>query len=142
METELIIEGVGFPPLSARGCRQELNLVEQGEFRRTVNGTLIYLGPEHQKYRSMIWCEDKVTLVSEGVLERGAVLRIGCLQRLWQKSQKMDVTLERDAVDGSVVVMDTRQKTQRHVMKDQRRIEIILVEREREVPDQCHSVSS
>lgn len=108
METELIIEGCGFPPLSARGCSQELTLVEQGTFRRTVNGDLAYLGPRQHKYRSVVQCEDKVTLVNEGVLARGMVVRIGCLQRLWQQGVG-DVTLEREAVAGSVAAMDSGQ---------------------------------
>lgn len=108
METELIIEGCGFPPMSARGCSQELTLVEHGIFRRTVNGDLAYLGPQNHKYRSVVRCEDKVTLVNEGVLLRGTVVRIGCLQRLWQQGVG-DVRLEREAVAGSVVAMDAAQ---------------------------------
>lgn len=109
METELIIEGCGFPPFSARGCNQELTIVEQGTFRRTVNGDLAYLGPENHKYRSVITCEDKVTLVNEGVLARGSIVRVGCLQRLWQQGGGQ-VTLEREAVTGSIVAMNASQK--------------------------------
>lgn len=110
METELIIEGCNFPPLSARGCTQELTVVSQGAFRRTVNGDLAYLGPENHKYRSVIRCEDKVTLVNERALERGAVVRIGCLQRLWQQGSGR-VTLEREAVAGSAAAMDAAQNS-------------------------------
>ena len=110
METELIIEGCGFPPLSARGCSQELTVATQGTFRRTVNGDLAYMGPESHKYRSIIHCEDKVTLVNEGVLARGSVVRIGCLQRLWQQGNGR-IMLEREAVIGSVVAMDAAQKS-------------------------------
>jgi len=114
METELIIEGCGFPPFSARGCQQELSQVEQGTFRRTVNGQLAYLGPKDHKYRSIIRCEDKVTLVNEGVLARGQVVRIGCLQRLWQQvpvdAASDQVTLEREAVAGSVGCIDALQQ--------------------------------
>ncbi len=108
METELIIEGCNFPPLSARGCNQELTVVEQGTFRRTVNGDLAYLGPENHKYRSVITCEDKVTLVNEGALARGSMVRIGCLQRLWQQGNGR-VVLEREAVAGSIAAMDAAQ---------------------------------
>jgi hypothetical protein len=108
METELIIEGCNFPPLSARGCTQELTVVPQGAFRRTINGDLAYLGPENHKYRTVIRCEDKVTLVNEGALARGAVVRIGCLQRLWQQGNGC-VTLEREAVAGSVAAIDAAQ---------------------------------
>ena len=110
METELIVEGAGFPPLSARGCSQEITLVEQGNFRRTINGELAYFGPQAPKYRSVIYCEDKTTLVNEGVLVRGAVVRVGCLQRLWQKANTDRVELKRQAVSGSVVAVDATQR--------------------------------
>jgi hypothetical protein len=124
METELIIEGCGFPPLSARGCSQELTEVPQGEFRRTVNGNLAYLGPDQHKYQSVIRCEDKVTLVNEGVLARGMVVRIGCLQRLWQQCQNGCVTLEREAVSGSIVAMDGAQKPLSVRVLDSKTVEV------------------
>lgn len=123
METELIIEGCGFPPLSARGCNQELTIVEQCAFRRTVNGDLAYLGPKDQKYRSVIHCEDKVTLVNEGVLARGMIVRIGCLQRLWQQGYGR-VTLEREAVTGSVVALDAAQKAVEMHLIDSKTIQV------------------
>jgi hypothetical protein len=111
METELIIEGCNFPPLSARGCSQELTVVDQGTFRRSVNGRLVYMGPLEHKYKSIITCEDKVTLVNERVLSRGMEVRIGCLQRLWQQGSDGIVVLERDAVAGSVAAIDHTQKS-------------------------------
>eukprot|EP01035_Chromulina_nebulosa_P020442 gene20442-26524_t len=90
---------------------QELTIVEQGIFHRTVNGELAYFGPPEHKYRSIIRCEDKVTLVNEGVLVRGAVLRVGCLQRLWQQAKPGFIRLEREAVAGSVVAIDAFQKS-------------------------------
>lgn len=124
METELIIEGCGFPPLSARGCSQELTIVEQGAFRRTVNGDLAYLGPDSHKYRSVIHCEDKVTLVNEGVLARGSIVRIGCLQRLWQQGYGR-VMLEREAVAGSVAAMDAEQKAAEVHVIDSKTVEVV-----------------
>jgi hypothetical protein len=124
METELIIEGCGFPPLSARGCRQELTIVEQGAFRRTVNGDLAYVGPKTHKYKSVIRCEDKITLVNEGVLMRGAVVRIGCLQRLWQQGSKGIMTLEREAVDGSITCIDHLQNQQPVRIIDAKSVEV------------------
>ena len=123
METELIIEGCGFPPLSARGCSQKLTIVEQGTFRRTVNGDLAYLGPEHHKYRSVVTCEDKVTLVNEGVLARGMVVRIGCLQRLWQQGNGR-IILEREAVTGSVVALTAAQKSVDVQMIDSKTVDV------------------
>ncbi len=123
METELIIEGSGFPPFSARGCRQDLSLVPSGEFRRTVNGDLIYLGPVSHKYRSVIACEDKTTLANEGALSRGSVIRIACLQRLWQKGSGV-VTLERDCVGGSLAVTDECQSPVSFEMIDKRHVKV------------------
>ncbi|MDP3372567.1 MAG: hypothetical protein Q8S21_06760 [Candidatus Paracaedibacteraceae bacterium] len=125
METELIIEGCDFPPLSARGCSQELTVVDQGTFRRSVNGSLVYMGPFEHKYKSIITCEDKVTLVNERVLSRGMEVRIGCLQRLWQQGKPGLVTLERDAVAGSVAVIDAMQKPVNFVMIDTKTVQII-----------------
>lgn len=124
METELIIEGCNFPPLSARGCSQELSIVDQGSFRRSVNGDLVYLGPSTHKYKSVITCEDKVTLVNEGILVRGMVVRIGCLQRLWQQGILGKITLERPYVAGSIVAMDSSQRSVEIVLIDPNTIEI------------------
>ena len=53
MESELTINIGGFPPLSARGCEQELTPISEGEFHRDINGDLIYLGQDtHTKYKS------------------------------------------------------------------------------------------
>ena len=110
METELLIEGIGFPPLSARGCVQHLQLIEQGHLQRTVNGELCYVGPAANKYRSIIRCEDRHSLVTEGVLVRGHRIRVGCLQRLWQQCCGAEITLDRPAVAQSIAVVDRDQQ--------------------------------
>jgi hypothetical protein len=108
MESELILSQGGLPPLSARGCIQELMPVESGVLRRTIDGRLIYAGHSNaHKYRSIIWCEDKASLALEG-LWRGSLLRVGCIQRLWQKALGASVTLERDPVEGSVFAVTPR----------------------------------
>lgn len=109
METELIIEGISFPPLSARGCEQQLTLSPQGQFRRTVSGKLCFIGQKSKKYHSIIKCSDTTTLASSGVFGRGDTLRVGCLQRLWQKTTGGIVHLERKAVEGSIAVIDQKQ---------------------------------
>ena len=76
METELVISGVGLPPLSARGCVQELVPLAMGQFRRTVNGDLVFLGTNGKKYRTSISCEDKAVIATDG-LEVGCQLLIG-----------------------------------------------------------------
>ncbi len=113
METELILSLGGLPPLSARGCIQELVPVEQGKLRRTLNGELVFVGNPRSKYRSIIYCADKTSLATEG-LSPGSVVQVGCIQRLWQKVlPDMDnnpIMLERAAVEESVVAMDEGQK--------------------------------
>ena len=104
METELIISGVGFPPLSARGCIQTLTPLEAGVFQRTINGELIYTGKgSHQKYQSTITCQDKTSIAIEG-LWRGSKVQVQCLQRLWQKGEGGEVILERPYVPGSIMI--------------------------------------
>ena len=113
METELILNIGGLPPLSARGCKQELMPIQQGSFMRTINGELVLVGGGDLKYRSTIECEDKTTMATNG-LYPGSELMVGCIQRLWEKvsndAANEAVTLERYPVTGSVVVMDEDQK--------------------------------
>ncbi len=79
MESELILNRGGFPPLSARGCIQHLMPIEAGLLRRTINGALIYAEkPLAHKFRSIISCEDRASLALEG-LWRGSEVRVGCI---------------------------------------------------------------
>jgi hypothetical protein len=110
MESELILSRGGFPPLSARGCVQQLMPVETGALRRTINGRVIYTGkPIAHKYRSIISCEDKASLALEG-LWRGSEVRVGCIQRLWQAVEGQEVLLERDPVVDSIFVVTEKQQ--------------------------------
>jgi hypothetical protein len=105
MESELILSQGGLPPLSARGCVQELTLLSLGQFRRTVNGELVFLGLNHKKYRSVIICEDQAVLATDDLLP-GTELEVHCIQRLWQKSDSWQLVLEREPVQGSVFAVD------------------------------------
>ena len=109
----MILSLGGLPPLSARGCVQELLPVEQGKMRRTINGELVFVGTPRSKYRSIIHCSDKTSLATDG-LSPGAVVQVGCIQRLWQKvlpdTNNNPIRLERAAVEESVVAMDESQK--------------------------------
>jgi hypothetical protein len=113
METELILSVGGFPPLSARGCMQELIPVPQGNLRRTINGELVMVGGQDLKYKSKVECNDKTSLATDG-LSPGCEVMVGCIQRLWQKVKENQdntpITLERYPVKGSVVVVDENQK--------------------------------
>lgn len=104
METELVIQGVSFPPFSARGCIQTLTPLEGGDLKRTINGELIYSGsPRHQKYHSVITCQDKTAVSLEG-LWRGSVVDVHCIQRFWQLGEAEEITLSKDPVEGSIMV--------------------------------------
>lgn len=107
LESELTLDRVGFPPFSARNCKQTLTPVLTGELRRTVNGTLIYTGDQScHKFQTSIECRDKVCPAFENIW-RGSPVKVGCIQRLSQKTaQSRSLTLQRDPVENSVVVMD------------------------------------
>jgi hypothetical protein len=113
METELILSVGGFPPLSARGCKQDLVPVTQGNLRRTINGELIVVGSQELKYKSTVRCNDKTSLATDGLFP-GSEVMVGCIQRLWQKvdknSENIPVILERYPVEGSIAVVDQNQK--------------------------------
>lgn len=121
MESELILNRGGFPPLSARGCIQHLMPLEAGLLRRTINGALVYAGkPLAHKYRSIISCEDKASVALEG-LWRGSQVRVGCIQELWCQSAEQEILLERDPREGSVFAMTTaREEISIHSVTDRK----------------------
>ena len=106
-ESELMLDRIGFPPFSARNCQQTLIPVMSGDLRRTVNGTLIYTGNEgHHKFQTVIQCQDKSCPAFEGIW-RGSLVKVGCIQRLSQEVKYLrEITLYRDPVENSVIVMD------------------------------------
>ena len=110
-ESELILDRVGFPPFSARHCQQTLVPLMTGDLRRTVNGQLIYTGrEEHHKFQSTIQCQDKSCPSLEGIW-RGSLMKVGCIQRLSQEIKApQNITLNRDPVENSVIVMDGHQQ--------------------------------
>jgi hypothetical protein len=110
-ETELIISRFGFPPFSARNCHQQLLPLRGGEFRRTINGKLHYLGrPTHQKFKTVISCDDKATLAFDQFW-LGADLMVSCIQSLWQEVivGPDAVRLLRPAVADSVITQHKHQ---------------------------------
>lgn len=109
METELILTRGGFPPLSARGCSQELSPIALGQFHRTINGNLVFLGVQGKKYRSLITCRDQTAFASDD-LYPGLELEVSCIQRLWQKALGNHLILERDPVMGSVLATDVQRQ--------------------------------
>ena len=112
-ESELTIDRIGFPPFSTRNCTQTLSPLPQGELRRTLNGRLIYTGdPSHHKFQSSLQCQDKIAPALESIW-RGSIIKIGCLQRLSQRiTSSTPITLQRDPVEKSVVIMDCHHQEQ------------------------------
>jgi hypothetical protein len=122
MESELILSRGGFPALSARGCIQHITPIEGGNLRRTINGKLVYTGRvEGHKYRSVIKCEDKACIALEGIW-RGGPVRVGCIQRLGQKVTHYRTMLERDPVEGSIIVMNSKQEAVEPLSREARQI--------------------
>lgn len=110
METVLTFSIGGLPPFSARGCVQTLKPVQLGKMVRTINGTLLHLGPKALKYKSVIEAKDKSVLAVDR-FSPGAQVRVGCIQRLWEKMEGRDHhQLSRVDVPGSVCVLDNEQK--------------------------------
>lgn len=109
MQTQLTLSVGGLPPLSARGCVQELKPIPQGEFVRTLQGDLVFIGNPRHKYRSTIRCMDENILATNG-LTIGQDVTIGCIQRLCQKVDPtlaaISLPLERPPVEETLVVLD------------------------------------
>ncbi len=132
METELILSKGGLPPFSARGCQQQLIAINNGEFKRTINGNMVFLGSgQPTKYKSVITCKDKTSAALDGV-QRGSEITIGCIQRLWQKipiNQEF-VKTEKPYVDNSIVIMDNQQNSIPFSIKPDKSIHVGALEKE------------
>lgn len=110
METDLTLAGKGLPPFSARGCHQILKPIVNGEYRRTIEGQLLFLGDEsHCKYQTRIQGQDKASPALDQWW-RGQQVQVGCIQRLCQEFQgdgvKKNLTLLRQPVEGSLIIHD------------------------------------
>ncbi len=108
MDSVLTINGLGLPPLSARGCKQELVPIPNGQFRKTVNGDLCFIKlSERQRYRTVIKCKD-MNVPAFGNLRIGSIVKIDCIQSIWQNIEAgvQSIELIRDFVDGSVLVIN------------------------------------
>lgn len=103
-ETILILNGIPLPAGSSRGISQTLNLISNGEMRRTVNGTLHDVTrQENRKYSSSIRCTDMKT-PAFGSLYRGMIVEIYCITPIREPFDYEDgvVSLQRYPVSGSV----------------------------------------
>ncbi len=107
-ESVLVISNLGFPPLSLRGCTQELIPIPNGEFKKTINGELVFVRSSNiQKYKTVIKCSD-VAAPAIGNLWIGSMVNISCIQNIWQSydSYEEEVVLLRPPVQHSVVAID------------------------------------
>lgn len=127
METTLVLSRGGFPPMSARGCIQELNPVSQGQFKRTVNGDLIFMGIQEKKYKTTISCQDTTVLATDDLIP-GSIVQVSCIQPLWQKIIGGKATLERQPVLGSISVFDENKKPVHLVRCEENNIEVATIE--------------
>lgn len=113
MQTELTLSRGGLPPMSARGCIQELKSLPQGEFKRTINGELVFIGHGTHKYISTVKCTDQTVMATEG-LQIGDEIIVGCIQQLCQKipphSKSLDIILERIPIPQSIYIIDEKKK--------------------------------
>jgi len=109
-ETDLKLSCGGLPPWSARGCTQTLRPITSGDLRRTVNGQLIYTGLQtHQKYQSLIQCQDKAPIALDG-LWPGNEVEVSCIQPLTQRMTGQTCRLDRVPVKGTVQAIEKEGK--------------------------------
>ena len=94
------------PVWTGRDCTQSLEVLPLGGLHRTLQGTLIYTGGDAPlKYASV--CTGKGnTLPGLEALKRGDVVKVHCLQRVWQNGAGAEITLARPAVPETVLVMN------------------------------------
>lgn len=126
-ETLLTISGVGLPPMSARGCTQELIPIPNGEFRKTVNGALVFVKTsDYQRYRTIIKCSD-MNCPAVGNIWMGSKVEIGCIQNIWQNADSSchSIKLLKIPADNSVVVIDEQQRYLKHILDEESVVHIL-----------------
>jgi hypothetical protein len=132
-ETDLILGVAGLPPESARNCQQELSPVPNGEFRKSVNGDLLFLETaDRRRYRSVISCRDVNSPLMDGIWI-GSQLTVGCIQTLWQAINpgELNIRLIRPAVDRSVCAVNRFGKPVRFFKSGHDRVELHRPHREK-----------
>jgi hypothetical protein len=119
-ETNLILGVAGLPPQSARNCKQELSPILNGEFKRSINGNLLFLETnERKRYKSAISCKDVNSPLIDGIWI-GTQLSVGCIQNLWQSidAGERKTRLVRPPVADSVCVVDNLGDAIRFELRD------------------------
>lgn len=103
-ETVLVLGDVAIPLGAGRAITQTLEPIDNGDLRRTVNGTLKDLTrEENRKFASTISTSDWSSPAFEG-LWKGMTLTVQCITEMRQNVFPVseDITLVRPAVEGTV----------------------------------------
>ena len=107
---EIILGIAGLPQERANNCIQELFPVANGEFKKSINGNLLFVETsDRQKYQSIISCNDLCSPIIDKIWI-GTQINVGCIQNLKQVIYpgKTKMELIRPAVAGSINVTDHR----------------------------------
>jgi hypothetical protein len=107
-ETNLVLGSLVIPIGAGRGITQTIDLVDNGDLRRTVNGTLIDLTrDENRKYTSKISATDQKTPSLAGLWkgQQLVVSSIATIRQLVNPAASV-ATLVRTPVTGSVYGRD------------------------------------
>lgn len=102
-DTSLIIDGILIPVGAARGVKASLELIDNGQLRRTVNGELVDLTrTTSRKYKLSLSCSDLSTPTLADLV-RGQQVQVVPPKRLRQAVPASgQVTLRRPAADGTL----------------------------------------
>ena len=105
---EIILGIPGLPQERAKKCVQELFPIANGEFKKSINGNLLFVETsDRQTYRSVISCGDLFSPIIDKIWI-GTQINVGCIQNLWQVIYpgETEVDLIRPAVADSISVID------------------------------------
>lgn len=108
--TDLVLQGVGIPPYSARGLRQTLTpIAEAAQLRRTVNGVLVARQiSKFQKYSSFITGADQQPPQGDYLMP-GTALTVDCIATLaCPIGQTPERTVAGSWVDGDFLIFRPR----------------------------------
>lgn len=101
-ESILVLNGIEFPAGSARGIKERLSVIDNGELRRDVNGMLHNLTrATHRKYTIRLDCVD-MSLPTLAETWRGDTITVHSTVELSQIATTTAVELSRPPVSGSV----------------------------------------
>ncbi len=107
-ETVLVLGNLEIPIGSGRELTQTLRPIDNGELRRTINGTLHDLTREqNRKYESQISGNGQSIIATPAIAElwKGSVVVVSCISKLRQNVNPAVsvITLIRTPVSGTVV---------------------------------------